>query len=278
MLLNRIPRTFFLGLSWTSFDKFMKLTIIMIQESSGLLHFILLLYFVSVSHFVSVLNWSLEKIFCWWSSFVTKKYIYWQFFTRNPQWNEEIPTLSLSFDCYIYHQFLTLDFQWNQGIFNKCLELYFVFNTILSDVPSLQSKRIGWPSKELISNFFLETPNFSSSPVPSFQNAFLTFPHACLDISRFDNLLQMLVLDSRSAFSICCPWQIWTQNCSLAQLLDKKWAWEFVQKNRPNGCVKYYVLWILATLQITQYDIGIKNCEIWDQTGWSWYQNCGMWW
>jgi hypothetical protein len=56
MLLNRIPRTFFLGLSWTSFDKFMKLTIIMIQESSGLLHFILLLYFVSVSHFVSVLN------------------------------------------------------------------------------------------------------------------------------------------------------------------------------------------------------------------------------
>lgn len=34
MLLNRIPRTFFLGLSWTSFDKFMKLTIIMIQESS----------------------------------------------------------------------------------------------------------------------------------------------------------------------------------------------------------------------------------------------------
>lgn len=184
----------------------------------------------------------------------------------------------MSFDCYIYHQFLTLDFQWNQGISNKCLELYFVFNTILSDFPVLQSKKTGWPSKESILSFFLQTPNFSSSPVPSIQNASLTFPHACLDISWFDDLLRMLVLDSGSAFSICCPWQIWTQSCSLAQLFEKKWAWEYVLKNRPHGCVKYFVLWILATSQITQYDIGIKKCEIWDQSIWSWYQNGGMWW
>lgn len=127
--------------------------------------------------------------------------------------------------------------------------------------------------------FFLETPNFSSSPVPSFQNASLTFPHSCLDISLFDNLLRMLVLDSGSAFSICCPWQIWTQSCSLAQLLDKKCAWEFVQKNRPHGLLSilFSEFWQPCRLhnmmlvskivksEIKPYDLGIKIVECGDE-------------
>lgn len=181
-----------------------------------------------------------------------------------------IVTFITNFLPFIFNE--TKEFLTSAWSFILCLTQFFQISR------DCNPKELDGQARSWYRIFFLETPNFSSSPVPSFQNAFLTFPHACLDISRFDNLLQMLVLDSRSAFSICCPWQIWTQNCSLAQLLDKKWAWEFVQKNRPHGCVKYYVLWIFATLQITQYDIGIKNCEIWDQTVWSWYQNCGMWW
>jgi len=126
------------------------------KKALGLLHFILLLHFECIALCECYIEvW--KRFSVGWSSFVTKQYINWQFFTHNPQWYEEFPTLSLSFDCYIYHQILTLDFQWNQGISNKCLDLYFVFNTILSDVPVLQSKKIGWPSKELISIFFGDT-------------------------------------------------------------------------------------------------------------------------
>jgi hypothetical protein len=174
-----------------------------------------------------------------------------------------IVTFITKFSPLIFNE--TKEFLTSAWTFILCLTQFFQTS------PSCNPKKLDGQARSWY-QIFLETPNFSSSPVPSFQNASLTFPHACLDISQFDNLLRMLVLDGGSAFSIWSPWQIWTQSCSLAQLLEKKWAWEFVQKNRPQGCVKYFVLQILATLQITQHDIGIKNCEIWDQTVWSWYQ------